>query len=90
MEEDRIRIGVKEMLKKKGRERNDLKTDLAECRVLIENKRNSAMVSFISIFHLSTLLCCGYHHWLWVRNGLVVILFDYMLMSFFLTMINNN
>ena len=53
IEEEMIRIGIKEMLKKKERERNNLKMDLAECRVLIEDKRNLAMVSFISIFHLS-------------------------------------
>ena len=53
IEEERIRIGRKEMLKKKERERNILKMDLAECRVHIEDKRNLAMVSFTSIFHFS-------------------------------------
>ena len=57
------------MLKKKERERNILKMDLAECRVLIEDKRNLAMVYFIYVFHLSRChFTTSFIHLFWISN----------------------
>ena len=69
IEEERIRIAAKEMLKKKERERNILKMDLAECRVLIEDKRNLAMVYFIYVFHLSRChFTTSFIHLFWISH----------------------